>query len=429
MTKKRILIVTYYFPPSNNIGALRLKSFAENFLRLGFEPTVVTRHWDGNEETWNDYFAGSQNQEVEFSEGDGYRVIRLPAPAAEARSGPVLQRRFKLVLDAFRGRFQTESDAAEMFRPFLERYLRENEFDYLLVSSPPQNIVRLGSELSTKFRIPLIVDLRDLWNLANVTVRPLAGSRSHRVLNVIQEYYFRKWLAHAKLIAGVSSPITDYVKKVKPSATVAVITNGFERDLFSGIQYDPPSKFLFSSVGTLYPEQDLTVLLEGLRLFLDDKKDEDIQLNFIGAAVRTDMEQFLRSKLPASITHITPRIERAAAVEWMAKSHVLFYAGWTGYRGIYSGKIFEYLGSGNNILIAPTDNDVIEDLIASTKAGKVVDSGHEFASIMNHWFTEWKKTGKASYQGDSRKIAHYTRENQAELLIDAISRIASTHKG
>lgn len=60
----------------------------------------------------------------------------------------------------------------------------------------------------------------------------------------------------------------------------------------------------------------------------------------------------INAAIPAANLLITNRIDRLEALSMSARSYVLYYIGWKGYRGIYSGKIFEYLGLQRNILLA-----------------------------------------------------------------------------
>jgi glycosyltransferase involved in cell wall biosynthesis len=420
---KRILLISYYYPPSNNIGALRVQSFAENFARMGLEVTVVTRHWTGKEQTWEDYHRGSEEL-LEISETDGVRVVRLPsAPVVRQPSSRSVIRRARLLKEIVQGKLQSESNAAAAFRPFLDEYLKSEAFDIVLVSSPPQNIIELGSHISGRFRIPLVVDMRDLWSVTDLATSRNAEPLRQRILNRIQKHYMKRWLSAAELVCGVSEPITEQIKRVVPSRRVITITNGFERDLFNGRRRIPNSKFTVSCVGTLYPRQDLSIMGEGVDLFMKDKSADEVEFNFVGAAVRDDVDKLIREQFPAESTNITERLPREAAVRYMADADVLFYPGWKGYRGIFSGKIFEYLASGNNILIAPSDRDVIENVVVDTATGKVAESPDEVAQALNQWFSEWKQFGRPHYSGKTELIDSFSRENQAALLSEEILRI------
>ena len=83
-------------------------------------------------------------------------------------------------------------------------------------------------------------------------------------------------------------------------------------------------------------------------------------------------------------------------------------------------KIFEYLGVFKPILIAPSDQDVLENLIKETKSGKTAHTINEMASILNEWHNEWTKYEQIKYDGDMKIIQNYSRENQGKKLISII---------
>jgi hypothetical protein len=423
---KRILVLSYYFPPSNNIGALRAKSFAQYFPGSGLSPIVISRHWRGGEKIWDDYLTDDTRPITEGRE-DRYTLIQLPYDGRKykfgKRLGPFGYRGF-LLGSALTGVFQPDADAFATFYETARAQIMRQRFDYLFVTSPPFNIVKLGYKLSKEFNIPLIVDLRDLWSNKLLSIDNSVHSFRDKVLHALLEAYAKKWLNEAKLISVVSPQMAIEVKRLLPSAKTIVVTNGFEGSLFASDKTAKNSKFTFSAVGTLYPQQDLSIMIDGLGQFLSGKNLEKIQLNFIGTGVIAEMSQRIKDALPEKCTRVTERLPHCQAVQAMVESDVLFYAGWKGYRGVTSGKIFEYLASGRNILIAPGDKDVIDALLRETGAGKTAHSTSEFVQIMNEWYEEWQSLGTLNYQGITKKIARYSRDKQAAYLGEHILQIA-----
>lgn len=431
---KKILLLTYNFPPCNAIAAHRPKSFADHFYENGLYTIVVTRHWGGSEKTWADYEKPNLDK-PQIIEHQKYSVIRLPYAAKYKKllrpfERITLLRKIVSFLLSLFGVFQVHVNTIESFHHYIYEYLKRNQVDYIFVTSDPLNIIKLGYKLSEKFRIPLIVDFRDHWNnnALNKNYRPSATQRFH---DYCYEIYLRRWLRNVSLITAVTEPILEETRRLNPTAKTLVVTNGFEKDLFDIVsepQGKLSAKFTFSLIGTLFPKHDLSVLAEGMKIFLEDKNLEEIQLNFIGTAGIPKVRDFLENTFPRECTLLTERIPRNEALEKMKESDVLFHAGWRNYKGIASGKIFEYLASGKNILIAPGDNDIMEKLVTETRAGKIANSPQEFAKILNDWFDEWKKTGKLRYTADKHKINQYSRENQAKLLALEISKLNETHE-
>jgi len=427
---KKVLIITYCYPPCNAISSHRPKSFADNFPGHGLYPVVVTRHWKGDEKTWLD-FQQPNLAPPRVTEGPEGTLIELPY------EGKALQRfnaikRFGLLRKAAAfllsaaGRFQIHNDAIESFEDYLNDYLAENPVDYIYATCDPLSIAQLAYRLNKRFRIPIIVDFRDLWNneILSSDYHPTA---SQKFVDYCYEAYLAKWIKPATFVTSVTEPINEEVRRISPGMKTLLIMNGFETKLFESLntrKNTPNEKFTFSIIGTLFPEHDLSVLTDGMDLFLEGKDLAEIQLNLIGTAGIPEIRQFFEERFPVQCTRLTERIPREEALAIMNSSDVLFHAGWRNYRGIASGKVFEYMGARKNILIAPGDKDIMEELVTGTGSGKVANSPEEFAAIMNEWFREWKETGSLRWHGNIEKIMTYSRENQARLLAEAILEIA-----
>lgn len=423
---KKILIVTYYFPPCNVVSANRLQSFADNFARYGLYPIVATRHWTGDEIDTEGYESGNLTP-PEITENESFTVIRLPF---QRQLDTPLHRLLtrakwaKLALYAALyalGNINPKCNAyAEFYAP-LDEYLNKSRVDYVMATGFPMNTIRLGHELAKKHGTKFIADFRDLWDnrLLDDNFNP---GMTDRLQLFFYEFYIRRWLSNASLVTSVTQPLVDELTRLSDART-EIVPNGFEAVLFHALRakYQPPrEKFSFSVIGTLKPGQDLPLMLEGLELFLKGKDLHQIDLSFIGVNEFPEVRRLIADRLPRECTTTTERIPRERALAKMLRSHVLYYAGWRGSRGVASAKIYEYLGAHRNILIAPSDHDVIERIINSTRAGALADTPEQFAESMNSWFAEWKTTGAVAYHGDENEIERYSRENQAEKLATAI---------
>ena len=134
------------------------------------------------------------------------------------------------------------------------------------------------------------------------------------------------------------------------------------------------------------------------------------------------MSQLVKKSLPKNFLHISPRVNKAEAIEHTLTSNVLIFPSYKGYKDYYTAKIFEYLGSERNIIMVPGNNDLVDDLILKTQAGKIANSGKEFVKILDNWYMEWKTTGTIKYHGIKENINFFSRENQTKLFCEAIKK-------
>lgn len=418
---KRVLIISFYFPPYTGIAGHRASSWATHFKKHGLAPIVVTRHWEkGGQNTWMDSVP-PYGDSIEKTVTDEYELYRVPhrhRPGYKWNGNKKIKA-VRYWLAKLKGHIMVDADGYTSFKSICEKILKESKVDYILVSSGPLNLIRLGHELAHQFQIPFIADFRDTHNnklLKDKTNLSLQGKLDARIF----EFYLKKWLQNADLITGVSQPVVDLMKKFNSNKSM-VIFNGFEEELFEEMAKQPSSgeKFTITVLGNLFKEQNLELMVRGFQKFIAANKDVLIQ--FIGTGgSEAAVTQLIRNNIPAENLLLTNFIDRKEALQRAACSHLLYYAGWRGYHGIYSGKIFEYLGLRKNILLAPSDKDVLEALLMETKSGKFCDSEEEMLSLLSGWYAGWKQNGQLEYDGDETAIRNYTRELQAEKLAKKI---------
>ena len=396
-----------------------MKSWAGSLQLAGFRVTVLTRQWKkGGQSVWADYIK-------EYHEGDelvetveeNYKVIRLPYAwrkgfkrFSSLKLGSIYYWWGKLI-----GNLHPETDAYFNFYKYADKLLRKDPADFLIVSSPPLNIIRLGHELKKKHKIKFIADFRDSFNNKLMQVPPALNSKE-KVESVFFRKHIRKWLSNADGIVSVAEPVLKTISE-NFSFPSLIVSNGFEQDLFTNIPlYSNGTQFTLSMVGSLYPHQEISFLCKGLSLFLQKIKPADVRIQFIGIKGRHNIVDEIKKYIDDKYLFFTDRIERQQALEIMRNSHILLQVGWKGYKGFCPGKVFEYLAAGRNILVAPADGDLTDKVIRETRSGFSASSIREVADYVESKYNEWKNTGSLTYSGDPNNIAVYSRENQNERL-------------
>jgi glycosyltransferase involved in cell wall biosynthesis len=425
--KKRILIISYYYPPSTGAPSWRAWSWASRFPEKGVEVVVVTRHFKGNESTWSEFIAPNTEQERVVNE-NGAEIHFLPTRAF------FLNRFFKgktwisnlyYFILATLGFFNPEIDAWLTFRKKVRHLLKTRDFDAVIITSPPSNILRLTKLIKRNSRAILIADIRDLWNnmmlMQNYT--PLL---KQKIWDHFYSFYYRRWLRYVDAVTMIIGQFESVLGKLT-SKPGYVVYNGFEAALFKGIKKRNNGQFVFSVIGSLYPEQDLSIMLDGLKGFLSDKDPQIVKVRFIGLSALPEVAKVVQNAVPSSFITTTARVTKEDAVRETVEATVLSYAGWKGVKGIISTKIFDYMASGNPILIAPGDNDIIDRLLKESHTGHSVNTSEEFTNCLNSWYNEWRRTGEVSQQPDWNIVYNYSRENQADYMLSIIDSLIKNH--
>ena len=228
---KRILILSFYFPPCTGTGAPRPYSWAKVFVENGYEVTVASKHWTGKEKNWSQMVASTELTQPEVSFEKGYKKIFFPFTSYKYPSNQIL-RKVKTIYNLLVGDLEIEANTLQ-FKQKLEKEIEQESYDYIIASCPPWNLVKLAHALGTKYNIPFAIDCRDYENDVILPLKPkLSNFRKFEFL--VNKFHIKRWAKKANLIVGASKPIRDYVANFTKVKGIE-ITNGYDDDLFNSL--------------------------------------------------------------------------------------------------------------------------------------------------------------------------------------------------
>ena len=409
------------------VSSFRPYSWYLEFEKYGLAPIAVTRHWT-SEPIVNSFQLGNEDESPLSIVEEGHRKIYyLPY------RNNFFERQARKYTDNFvskvwelagllAGNFTKEADLHHAFYKEISTLIKTEKPKAVILTAMPLSAAKLAYYLKKEFGLPVIVDFRDYIN-NNLLNAQFNFTRRARFSFKIQEQYLKKWLSNADAVMSVSQPILDKLAKFTTARQI-LLHNGYEEKLFEDIPTVQREKFTISMVGMLYETQDIDFVIKGFKAFLSRlAHPSHCSIEFIGQDYIPAISERLKAQLPKGSIVTTPRISRKEALQKMKSSHVLYYAGWKGWKGIYSGKIFEYLAAKKNILIAPGDDDVIDELVADTHAGKIANTIEAFSQILFDWYKEWQDKKELEYNGKEEKIVAYTREALAKKLAKEVNEI------
>jgi len=328
---KRILLLSYYYPPYTGIEGNRAYSWANFLARNDFTVTVITRHWKaGAQQNWEDYFTEYPEPASAVKESDHLKVIRLPYNWSKnfkkIRSIPFSSIYYWMIKAL--GYFHVETDAYDVFRYEALRELQKEAYDFIVVSSPPLNIVRLGYELKQATGVPLVVDFRDSYN--NYLLMPgYTLPWKSRIENHLFRRQLRKWLAITDIVTSVSDSVLDTLPLPSSCQTV-IVRNGYEEEILLAQVKNKDDRFIISSVGSIYERQDIEFMAKGLALFLEKVNAEDISIKFIGIKSKVEVCERIARHINSRFIEFWPRISRKEAIRELHNSTILLQLGWRG---------------------------------------------------------------------------------------------------
>lgn len=414
----RVAVLTHYFSPLDTVQVNRLEAFCRFFRSHGLEVLVLTRYWQPGDVLGIEAGEAYDRPISEEVRSDGVTVRRYPLSSANPTHRWPGGHRFwgkglGFALLSATGRLEHTQDFTFGQEPDLIARLREFRTDFLLASLPMHYLAAATEQLASELGIPYWLDFRDLHNNERMQRHPRIGLR-RQVLDFLAVKTLRRACSGARLVTSISAPFVEYVRQVYRARTVHILTNGYEQELFSDLRKVEVDTSVFRVVytGSLYPAQLHPVWLEGFSRFVQAVGTDRVLFQFFGTAVVPAVVPVLKATLPGASLEITDRMPRRQALEASARASVLFYPGWVGYRGIYSGKIFEYLGLRRPILLAPSDGDVLEALLRETGAGYVCHTAAEVCQVLLDLYSRHQAGTRIPYAANEQAIEGYSREAQ-----------------
>ena len=415
MIRKKILLISYYYPPCNQISGNRVESFATN-LSEKYETIVLTRYWRGNEQVFGYYLKEDLNQEIKKI-NDNLIIHYLPFKKKKEYKG-VINKLYSLY-NYIIGNLNFEDNLVDINLKYCEELFKTWKPDLVICSTPPLSLLKLSYMINKRYNLPFVVDFRDFENQI-VLNKKSKLSLNENILFKLKEIHTVRFLKKSILNTTINNQFIAYFKNKKIN-NFKLVLNGYKQEHFITNYNTKNEIFKIISMGTIYNGQNINVFLDGSKLFLLNNPNAKVSIEFYGINHNDPIQSSIKSKIYNA--KIFNRVPHSEAIKIMCESDILFYPTWVNYSGMYSGKIFEYLGAKSNILIAPTDEDVIEALLEETNAGEVANTPEEVFSYLERKYNEWLSKGYLDYDGIENKINFYSRENQASILQKEIEKI------
>ena len=380
----RLLLVTYYFPPSGGAGVQRTLKFAKYLRASGVEPVVLTVE-AGAYPSLDPTLAADVPPGVEV-----VRTLSLdPFGLYGALTGR--SRREAVAVGSVGGADSLEKRAglwarANVFLPdarvgwvpfaarAARRLVRGGRVDAVLTSGPPHSthLVGLALRRARDARgVPWVADFRDPWTGINF-YDELPMTAPARAVDAALE---RRVLRAADAVVTVSPTWARELEAkggLAPGA-VRVIQNGFDPNDVGRPAPPAPDAFALTHVGSLYGSRDPETLWASVATLRGRGGLGRLRIRLVGRvddAVRASLRRYGLD----AITDEGGVVGHAEAVAAMAAAGLLFLSiePVRNADGILTGKLYEYLASGRPVLaLGPPDGDAAR-LLASVGGGRLV---------------------------------------------------------
>ncbi len=381
MIMKKVLIITYYWPPSGGAGVQRWLKFAKYLPEFGWQPIILTVDPKYASYPQRD---NSLLTEVDFNcmvfttkSFELYNLYKFVSGKKEVPYGGFANESkegiFQKVSKFLRGNFLLP-DPRKGWNKYAYKkateLIREYHIETVITTSPPHSTQLIGLKLKRNFPIQWIADLRDPW-----TDIYYYNQFKHTALaRKTDQNYERKVVENADLLITVSEDVKRIFAE-KSDLRIAnktfVIPNGFDEDDFKINILPAETRKVITYSGTISEAYPLESLLKALCLLPDELKSQII-IRFVGKVPASIVDQFRSAGLEIDLTGY---VDHPRSIEYLFRSDLLLLVipKVKNNKGILTGKFFEYLASQKPVLaIGPTDGDLAK-IIQETKCGKLFD--------------------------------------------------------
>ncbi len=427
---KKVLIITYYWPPSGGSGVQRWLKMSKYLHDFGWEPIIYTA--DGGEmparddsllqdvhpdtvvikrkvlEPYSIYkrFVGQKKNE-------GFGVGFL----AEEKKIGLAQR----IATWVRGNFFIPDARKFWIKPsisFLRKYLKENPVDAIISTGPPHSMHLIALGLAGKLSIPWVADFRDPWTTIDFYDQLMLSKRADKKHKQLERLVLER---STKVVTVSNGCAKDLIRA--GGKEVSVITNGYDQTDFEHVTTELTADFTITHIGSMNKDRNPIALWTVLGELAKQEPEfkQKLRVRFIGKTDHTVLRTMRENGLADNVEQLK-YMPHKEVIKKLKESQILLLPlnNTPNVKGILTGKLFEYLAAERPIFcIGPPDGDAGQ-VIAETDSGTTVDFADKtnMTNVVQEWFRSYKTNNLQRKSSD--QVLKYSRKalagKYAELL-------------
>lgn len=437
---KRVLVITYYWPPTGGSGVQRWVKFARYLPSEGWQPVIYTPE---NPEQ----LAVDHSLEAEIPEGLEVIKTRITEPYELykkflRRSGhskeavevnPVNAQNKSLIQKAamwVRGNLFRPDPRCMWIGPsvrFLKKYLEEHPVDLIVSTGPPQSMHLIGRKLSLQTGIPWIADFRDPWTkifyFKHLSMTKATERWHHKMEG--------KVLDDAAAVVAVS-PLVQKEFQEMTQTPVELITNGFDESDFAAeagnaAAGSPEGDFTITHTGLFAADGNPTALWEMLSEICaqDNMFKTRLRIRLVGKTDAQIISAIKEAGLEENLIDMGYQPHNVA-VEQQREASVLILPlrKEPEYKAVLPGKLFEYLASQRPVLGIGQPDGAMAMILDDTRTGVTID-WEDRESLRKFILDCWNRHRKGELKTEGTDISRFTRRKLTRRMAQLFNVILS----
>ena len=434
---KKVLIITYYWPPGSGPGVQRFLKFTKYLREFGWEPYILTvrngAYPSRDESLLKDVPEDVNVYRTKTFEPFGLFNFIKGNKGNTTPMGFINLNKKKSWLNNLMLYIRANyfiPDARKYWKKFALKKARkvilENRIDAIITTGPPQSTHLIGNTLHQKLSIPWIADLTDPWtNVYYNSIFPRT-KRTKIKDKKLEDRVATNADCLTVVSAGLKEEFSDRAKDIE------TIYNGYDESDFKEIEFTIPEKFTLAYIGNLKPNQNVKLLWKCIEELCEevDGFRSNFKLLLTGNIDGSILDDINGCNING-LTEIRSFLPHQEAVSLMCSVSMLLFVvpQATNNKLIITGKLFEYIASGTPILsVGPVDGD----------ASKLLNEAHRIPMMdykdkdvlkncLRESFNQWQKSGSLE-KHDTHTISDYSRRGLTKKLSEKLNQITGEHQ-
>ncbi len=414
--RKKMLLFAYFFPPLGGPGVQRPCKMVKYLKRSNIDTDVVSvRNIQFHSYDENMTKECRAESVIRTFTADPMGILYILKKFSKQKTDEIYFKTSETKKKLIRAIFPV--DEKILWLPFALvsafKAVLAKKYDYVMATIGPYTSGVAAYIVSIISGKPLVIDYRDHWTLNRYL---FYATKLHQR---ISENFEQKILSRAKIVTTVSETMKEeligkfgeHLRK-----KMLVMYNGWDDEDFSELKEKEEGKLVFSYVGNFYGNRSPEFLVNVLKeLKTENMLPDNVLFRFVGN-YHIEWQKMLDCPELEGFVDIVPQVTHEKAVDIMQNSDVLllFIATASG-KNVLTGKIFEYLRTGNEIFAMVPEKGDAEILLKSENYDHICPM-EDVQSIRNHLIMLFKNNSRAV---KTRKVnSEYSRENQVKKLVE-----------
>ncbi|TYC14880.1 glycosyltransferase family 4 protein [Bizionia gelidisalsuginis] len=422
---KKVLIITYYWPPAGGPGVQRWLKFVKYLPEFQIEPIVYCPS-NPNYPIVDESLLSEVSDEVTVLKQpikEPYKFAGFLSNKSKTISKGIIPENKKLgiiekLMLYVRGNFFIPDARKGWIKPsvaYLSTYISDYKIDTIITSGPPHSLHLIGLQLKENLGVQWIADFRDPWTSIGYHKKlrlTQASQKKHKNLE-------KQVLTTAdKIIVTSNNTKKEFQQLTKQPITV--ITNGYDVEKPQAIVRD--SKFSLAHIGSFLSERNPEILWKVLHDLRNEDKDfkSDFQLKLVGAVSDSVVQSISKYSLNDCLNNVG-YVSHNEAIVHQKQTQLLLLVEIDSdeTKAIIPGKLFEYMVSERPIIaIGPIDSDV-EDILKETNTGSYFNYG-DYEALKSTIKTHYKAFKRGDLKTQAIGLQKYSRRNVTKSLAELL---------